>query len=272
MDTRFWGPSGWQLLHSITFKATSLPKDKLYTFFHNLPFVLPCKFCRASLADYYLVDPIPTNANDYAEWLYRIHNRVNMKLRDQKLLTAKDPSWVKIQQQYRDYMRMPCTKRKMVGWDFLFSVAYTTPGPSVSTSPMPGAPPIEMLTTPELRNRWGKSPRTERLRYIEEWWAVLPDVLPFKEWSDAWAQAVSKNPPVSRGRRAFTAWLYTTEKAMCTALEDTTPHDSFHGLCTELNNFTSGCGANRSLKMKTCRAIKAKARKTLKYRQGGGFR
>jgi hypothetical protein len=142
MDTRFWGPSGWRLLHLVAFAAPSLPQKALQTFFEELPYVLPCKFCRASLTDYIAADPIPTAAKDYAEWLYRIHNRVNGKLRDQKLLEVPDPKWDEIKKQYTEWLKAPCTKRRLIGWDFLFSVAYTTPCPAVPTAPMTARRPL----------------------------------------------------------------------------------------------------------------------------------
>ncbi|NDA64895.1 MAG: hypothetical protein EBX50_23145 [Chitinophagia bacterium] len=125
MDTRFWGPSGWRLLHLVAHAAPSLPATQLHEFFSNLTYVLPCKFCRSSLTDYYTADPIPSKAADYAHWLYRIHNRVNGKLRDQKLLKTADPSWETVKKRYKDWLAAPCVKRRMVGWDFLGYLDYS---------------------------------------------------------------------------------------------------------------------------------------------------
>jgi hypothetical protein len=276
MDTRFWGPSGWRLLHLVAHAAPQLPAKAVHDFFTYLPYVLPCKFCRASLTDYIAADPIPAKAADYASWLYRIHNRVNGKLRDQKLLDTPDPKWEEIDKRYKDWLAAPCVKRRMVGWDFLFSVAYTTPCPSVVTAPLTGAPPLTALKTPELRNRWAIISREERLPYMARWWATLSEVLPFKEWRDAWHRVVPRAPSLARGRKAITAWLYAAEKEMCSALKEDLPHDSFSGLCAELSTFSSGCG-KRSKKVKTCRSKKSTARKTLrvrrtqKYKMVGGF-
>jgi hypothetical protein len=268
MDTRFWGPSGWRLLHLISFAAPTLPQKSLQTFFKHLPYVLPCKFCRASLTDYYAADPIPADPADFPQWLYRVHNRVNAKLRDQKLLETTDPTWAAVEKQYRELGRAPCVRRRMVGWDFLFSVAYTTPCRSVASSPMPDAPPLAALTTPELRNRWGRMDRVERTKYIQAWWDVVPAVLPFEEWRAAWRRVVRAPPVVSRGRKAVTAWLYAAEKAVCGALKETAPHESFQGLCAELDAFSSGCGRKqRTRRLKTCRAVKATAREKLKTRR-----
>ena len=272
MDTRFWGPSGWRLLHIVAFETPE--SHDLHKFFELLPWVLPCKFCRASLHDYYAMDPVPIR--NYAPWLYRIHNRVNGKLRDQKLLLTEDPSWNEVKKTYTDMIAKPCTQQRMIGWDFLFSVAYTTPGAAVNTSPMPTAPPLSTLTSPELRNRWGVSTTKERIGYIQEWWSLLPKVLPFEEWRRIWASSVPNAPSLVKGRRKITAWLYSAEKTMCKELKESQAHDSFTGLCSELSAFSSGCGKSRNLKTKTCRAIKGKhtlkKRRATRFRMTGGFR
>jgi hypothetical protein len=277
MDTRFWGPSGWRLLHLITMAAADLDPKALDTVFRNLPYVLPCKFCRASLTDYYAMDPIPTHPHDFPKWLYRIHNRVNGKLREQKLITTPDPIWQNIKQHYTQLYEAQCTKGGMIGWDFLFSVAFTTPCPQVQSAPMPGTPPIAVLNTPELRNRWGVISRSERIPYIEAWWRSIPKVLPIYEWRQAWSNVVKDPPSLRSGRTAITAWLYKAEAAICKELKETQPHNSFKGLCKELQTFTSGCGKTRSLKVKTCRSKTSHIRKTFKkhrntkYFATGGF-
>jgi hypothetical protein len=266
MDTRFWGPSGWRLLHLIAVAAPQLPQTHLRAFFSHLPYVLPCKFCRASLTDYIAADPIPIKAADYAHWLYRIHNRVNAKLREQKLLEAKDPSWATIRARYTNYIKASCVAKRMIGWDFLYSVAYTTPCAAVETAPIPGAPPRDALTTPALRNRWAVISRAERLPFMTAWWDALPHVLPFKQWRDAWDKSAPIRPSLAEGRDAMTEWLFETERAVCTTLREDAPHDDFKGLCAELSTFASGCG-KRTRRAKTCRAVKGRARSTLRHRR-----
>ena len=275
MDTRFWGPSGWRLLHLISFAAPTLNKQHFKTFFETLPYVLPCKFCRASLTEYYASDPIPTNPNDAPEWLYRIHNRVNGKLREQKLITGKDPTWHNVKQRYEKWMRQSCTQQTMIGWDFLYSVAYTTPCKDVTSTPIPGAPPHP--ATPELKNRWNTMTIAERIPKLKLWWGSLPHVLPFPVWQNAWQKAVPHVPQLTCGRKAVTEWLYKAEKKMCQELKENIPHDSFDGLCNELNTFASGCGKIKTHKVKTCRAKKTLKRRSLdrtrtrKYVATGGF-
>jgi hypothetical protein len=277
MDTRFWGPSGWRLLHLITFQKSSNTARQIHSFFELVPYILPCKFCRASFADYIAVDPIPTSEKEFPSWLYRIHNRVNGKLREQKLNDTPDPKWSEIQTRYQNWLQAPCSTQRLVGWDFFYSIAYTTPGLSIASKPMPGAPPKYVLKTDELLNRWNLLSRDKRILYIERWWSLLPEVLPFAEWRAAWSKALKQygQAPVKLGRHKMTAWLYKMEQFVCAALKESTPHNSFEGLCSELSTFSSGCGtAKRS---KTCRATKHGARKRLTqrrklhYKAMGGF-
>ena len=73
MDTRFWGPSAWRLIHLIAFSDHRSPD--VYTFLEELPHILPCRFCRLSLAEYYTHRPVPKT--ELARWSYEIHNDVN---------------------------------------------------------------------------------------------------------------------------------------------------------------------------------------------------
>ena len=101
MDTRFWGPSGWKMLHLITFDYQFETNAIAYAkFFESLPYILPCKFCRASLTDYYRQYPFlnsnKTNMNpdlDLKKWMYNIHNCVNDKLREQGLNPNQNPKY-----------------------------------------------------------------------------------------------------------------------------------------------------------------------------------
>jgi hypothetical protein len=163
----------------------------------------------------------------------------------------------------------------MIGWDFLYSVAYTTPCKDVTSTPIPGAPPS--ITTPELKNRWNTMTINERIPKLKAWWSSLPHVLPFPIWQKAWRKTVPRIPQLQCGRKDVTEWLYRAEKAMCQELEENIPHESFDGLCNELNAFASGCGKIKTHKVKTCRAKKTLKRKILdrkrtrKYMATGGF-
>lgn len=120
IDTRYWGPSGWQLFHYIAFHAKD-PTPLL----EIMPKVLPCKFCRASTTQFVKDHPLK---GDPAKWLYEIHNMVNHKLRTQckddpsVIDPGPDPSFEEVKRMYEN---MKCTN--ILGRDFLFSVAMNYP-------------------------------------------------------------------------------------------------------------------------------------------------
>jgi hypothetical protein len=117
----------------------------------------------------------------------------------------------------------------------------------------------------------------ERLHFLETWWVILPYVLPFASWRNAWQSHVLSKPVLTKGRTKTTEWLYNAEQTMCKALKDDLPRESFQGLCSELSAFSSGCGAIKSPKVKTCRAKRSKLRNTIRkkretrFSQTGGF-
>lgn len=117
IDTRFWGPSGWDLLHRISFHS-----ENPHRLLANIAEVLPCKFCRHSTRRF--VKEHPYNKQDPARWLFVIHNKVNHKLRtqcskDPKVINpGPDPSFEEITERYRDK-----TLQENVGKEFLLSIA-----------------------------------------------------------------------------------------------------------------------------------------------------
>lgn len=97
MNTKFWGPPGWKFLHTITFnypeKIDPTNEDhiqkKFYykQLFENFQYTLPCKWCRSSYSKFLSEDPIEQNLETrkaLTYWFYRIHNKVNAKLRKQE--------------------------------------------------------------------------------------------------------------------------------------------------------------------------------------------
>ena len=94
MDTRFWGPSAWRLIHLIAFSDYRSPD--VYTFLEELPHILPCRYCRSSLAEYYINRPVPTQGTEIARWSYEIHNDVNNKLRKQGHLHKPNPPFSEV--------------------------------------------------------------------------------------------------------------------------------------------------------------------------------
>lgn len=253
MDTRFWGPSGWRLLHLIA--ADTLDdarREHTFQWFQLLPFVLPCKYCRASLQEYYDEQPLTIDMlkspETFGRWLYDIHNRVNEKLRKQKLLKAPNPSWPTIRAHYQRLHRSLCDTSPLLGWDFMASVAYTTPACRYRPSPMPHAPSGPM--SPETKNRYNLMTRDERIAKLRAWWNLLPSILPCAAWRRAWAG----NPPLEKGRHAVNAWMWRLEESVCSKLQCPTPHDSLPALKEEMSAFESACASKTHRNAKTCRA------------------
>lgn len=97
MNTKFWGPAGWVMLHTITFNYPEVIDDKdedhverrKYTkrLFNDLRYTLPCKYCRLSFKEFLKQEPIEPHLGSrdaLTHWLYRVHNLVNDKLRKQE--------------------------------------------------------------------------------------------------------------------------------------------------------------------------------------------
>ncbi len=88
MDTRFWGPSAWKLMHLVAYNYPDKPSkedmNNFGMFYNNLKYILPCKYCRISLDKFMSELPIEKyigSRKKLTEWIYLIHNKVNDKLR-----------------------------------------------------------------------------------------------------------------------------------------------------------------------------------------------
>lgn len=120
MDTRAFGPSGWQLLHLVVHQRTEAGP-----FMMTMKDILPCRFCRES-TEVFLRDDPPKQP--LTEWLYDLHNRVNKKLRDQCKVDPRvicpppDPPFETVRAHYETLLSKEPDAPP--GMDFLFCVAY----------------------------------------------------------------------------------------------------------------------------------------------------
>lgn len=238
MDTKYWGPSGWVLLHTICHYYEPANRPAVLEFLSLLPFILPCKFCRHSLSTYYESDP-PEEAPDLSRWIWRIHNQVNNKLRAQGQAVPANPSYDTIKKRYDS-----CPQSAFPGWDFLFSVAETHPASKLvkNSKPMPDAPP--QATTPEERNKWNLMTPEERWPFFQRFWASLPAAFPYREWQAAWLAG----PPLDlTSRPALLRTLWALRNFMC----ERESGSSFKELCSILKDQRSGCGVSH--RARTCR-------------------
>lgn len=278
MDTRFWGPSGWKLIHLVAAEPMNTERHRkaVAAWFALLPYVLPCKYCRASLTDYYDAQPLTEiilrDPAKFSRWAYDIHNRVNEKLREQGLLTATNPQWEDIHKFYRTEHDGLCKGTPLIGWDFMTSIAFNTPERNYIPNPMSDTPeemPKDVST--KVRNRYNLLTRAERLRWLRAWWTLTPAILPCAAWRSAWGHAMGAAgaPPLERGREAMVRWMWKIEAHVCADLRCPTPHASLAELASTVGSFESGCGLAR--KGKTCRTLKKERRarvRTQRRRRG----
>ncbi len=250
MDTRFWGPSAWRLLHLIA-AAERGSKADLRAFFESLPYVLPCKYCRFSLTGYMDVVPLEFPLD---RWLWRIHNKVNGKLRSQNLHVEPDPPFSKVRAIYKERLEAGCTKTEFDGWDFLFSVVENHPysRSALSGAPMPDAP-AEPPATCKERNKWNMCTPEERFQHYKVFWETLPKVLPFDEWENAWrscgsAGVLGTGAWSDRPTALKTLWGIRCNMEKSLELMNKTTYSS---LCKTLRAHRSGCSSAK--RGKTCR-------------------
>lgn len=97
MNTKFWGPSGWTFLHTMSFnypykldlnkKEHVIIRKKYIELFTNFKYTLPCKYCRDSYETFLAKHNVENYLNSRKKityWLYLIHNEVNKKLYEQE--------------------------------------------------------------------------------------------------------------------------------------------------------------------------------------------
>ena len=249
MDTRYWGPSGWELLHSI-----AASKRDTKEFWKTLPFVLPCKFCRGSLTEYYQKYPIPTGNRE--RWLWMIHNCVNAKLRAQGHHVDPDPPFEQVRDIYRQKLKQGCTKTQFPGWKFLFSIADNHPRTTPS-KPMPDVKEEDMRNTDSMtleeKNRKNLLTCKERIDAVTSFWKYLPDSLPFEEWKISFKSHTQSLQKAMDTRKTILAWLWKIRCGVDGDLENL-GEKSFHGLCKEVAKHRSGCSVNK--RARTCRRSK----------------
>ena len=254
MDTRYWGPSGWKLLHSIAFNYNKDKKEYYKIFFYNIAFVLPCKFCRKSYSEYITELPIEDSLNskeNFTKWLWKIHNKVNDKLRSQGLCKDENQDFSFVKKIYNEKLHQGCSKVNFEGWEFLFSVVEGHPYSKLSLGSNPFASASEeVINTPLERNRNNSMEPSERLVYYKKFWELLPEVLPFEEWSTLWKKFDNGH---YNTRASLLKNLYKIRCSLESELE-LENKTQFLSLCKELRRYKSGC--NKSTRSKTCRKKK----------------
>jgi hypothetical protein len=217
MDTRFWGPSAWQLFHLISFKSEH-PDDVL----NMMKDVLPCRFCRESTTQFVKEHPL---RGDPGKWLYDLHNRVNDKLRKQAkedptvVDPGADPSFAEVKAKYA-----ALKPTAVPGRDFLFSIA----------SNYPDVPEPEQMATQRT--------------FLH----ALAKVYPFQSLRNVYAAYLQAHEPLLGSRKAYTKWMYGLLKAL--SAEVGVSIGTYKGYVQHVAYYKSGC-AKKTYRGKTCRKL-----------------
>ena len=217
MDTRFWGPSAWQLFHLIAFRSEH-PDDVL----NDMKDVLPCKYCRASTTEFVKSHPL---RGDPGEWLYKIHNMVNHKLREQAkedptvINPPPDPSLAEVKKKY-----MSMSPTAVPGRDFLFALAYNYPD------------------RPEEHDM---STQRQFLHHLAE-------AYPFQKLRKAFAKHIEEDEPVLTSRKTYMRWMYSLLKELSDTIDSEIP--TYRGYIHRVAYYKSGC-SKKTYRGKTCRKL-----------------
>ncbi len=248
MDTRYWGPSGWNLLHLSAAAYAPDKREQYNEWLSTLPYILPCKFCRASLISYYEeLPPDYTSNKTLSKWVWRIHGKVNGKLRGQGQHIPTDPPFVSVYNKYSAQISDKCPDI----WAFLFSTAFQHPR-STKSLPMPDAPNNIRacdLSEPD-KCRWNMMCASEKMPYFRRFWKALPGILP-DAMAIEWFRALQKNPMRVENKWQTLKWLYRQYSSICMSVRP------FPAIIDDLEAHSSDC--NKSKRARTCR-MRPKAR------------
>ena len=217
MDTRFWGPSGWQLIHLIAFRSPH-PQEVLLM----LKDILPCRFCRESTAEYTKELPMK---KDTGLWAYELHNKVNNKLRTQckddpaVVDPGNDPSFEEVKQKY-----MSMKPTSVPGRDFLFSIAVNYP------------------ESPE------ESDMATQRTFIHK----LAEVYPFESLRSQFQHYLKTNEVALQSQKSYMKWMYGLLSELSDVISVKIP--SYKGYVARVMYFKSGC-KKKTYRGKTCRRL-----------------
>ena len=245
MDTKFWGPSGWKLLHTITecfpMKPSLQQKADITTFFNVLGEVLPCKYCRESFKEYIGIKPIENavkSKETLCRWMYDIHNMVSAKLRKQGLVNEEDPSYSLVRRRYKNNIKDPAWRAGNEGMNFISSVAFNYPTKQ-------------------------KCERCKKLHY-ELFFITLPKVIPDKKFKVILEKELKKKPiqSILECRSVMKKWMYDF---ICKY--NSKKSKSYKGYCQKIEHYrASGC-EKKNHKGNTCRKKVKKAKKAKKAKK-----
>ena len=215
MDTRFFGPSAWQLFHLIAAKS---PDPKVL--FLQIKDILPCKYCRESTKQFTKELPY---TGDAERWMYDLHNKVNHKLRKQSLqdpsviAPVDSPSFEEVQKKYRTMK-----PSNIPGRDFLFAIAANYP----------------------------EHPEESDIHIQNQFLHSLASFYPFHP--EIFTQYIQTNPPALTTRKSYMKWMYGLLESLTNAFQVEIP--TYKGYVQRIMYYKSGCN-KKTYRGKTCRRL-----------------
>ncbi len=80
-----WGPCFWTTMHIVSLGVSATPsaeeKEGIRKFYESLQVVIPCPHCRSHYKEALVARPIRLETrDDLVEWVYDIHNYINVQL------------------------------------------------------------------------------------------------------------------------------------------------------------------------------------------------
>lgn len=237
MDTRFWGPDGWKLFHSVAVsypsKPTAVDRAIYSTFFNTIQYVLPCIYCRRSFEQYIgelPVEPYLEGPRQLSGWLYQIHNKVNAKLRGQGLEVAQEPTEEEVYERYRHYVEEVNASQcaNMPGWNLLYCILFVFPDHKTD---------IEVA----------------RLNHLVPFFYMLGYVVPFPVFKNHLFHYLKRFPLNNylETRQKLKRWGYRLEQIISEEIH--TSCMRFDDRCKLIERYRAGChGSNKDIKP-TCR-------------------
>ena len=231
MDTKFWGPDCWNLLHCITQNYPESPseysKKNYKAFFNSLRKILPCKYCRNSTK----IFMTEININDYLDskqnlckWLFLIHNKVNDKLRNQGKPVKKNPSFSVINSRYKKKLNHYNNNPRIIpGIDFLYSVVFN------------------YTFSIDYKD---KICHKEYINFFK----TLKNVIPFKIFKKVYKEHLNKYP-ISKNicDSVFKLWIFALQKSFKRKFNDKLCYDC---VCKKYAQYRAKCSIN------TCKLLK----------------
>lgn len=98
MMTSIWGPSLWHFLHTLSFNypvsPTKIEMKQYKEFMNSMKNILPCKYCRENLKDYYKRNPLTSKVmksrDTFSKYVYNLHEDVNKRLKKKSGISYYD--------------------------------------------------------------------------------------------------------------------------------------------------------------------------------------